>query len=98
MAPSKESHDEWVVAHRHLQRTGFATCDVSNLLLEADTLRSQGWRTLSDVICSAARDVLHHRKLARVAMARAINAERDRRTRPRKKVVPKKLRTPPGLW
>lgn len=44
MAKDKEPVDEWVVINRHLQRTGFATCDVSNLILEADTLRNMGTR------------------------------------------------------
>lgn len=79
MAKDKEPVDEWVLINRHLQRSGFATCDVSNLILEADALRNDDHKAASFAVMTAARDVLENRRLARVAVARAIRAESNRR-------------------
>lgn len=73
--------DEWVLVNKHLQRTGFATCAVSNLILEADTLRNDGHKSASFAVMAAARDVLEHRRLARVALARAIRVQSNRKKR-----------------
>lgn len=70
------SHDEWVKVNRHLQRVGTATCDVSNMILEADECekgsRPQFW------LMSAARTVLRERQRYRALMAQKINRPRKR--------------------
>ena len=58
--------DEFVKVNRHLQTVGTATCDASHLILQADIAQTE----LKDsraafMLMTAARDVLHHRKLAR---------------------------------
>jgi len=63
--------NEWVLVNRHLQSIGSATCDVSNLILEADILRSEDKNSrAAEMLMSAARDVLSHRKLARRSRAK----------------------------
>lgn len=58
--------DEWVKINRHLQSVGTATCDVSHLILQADILQSEHKNSrAAAMLMIAARDVLHHRKLAR---------------------------------
>lgn len=57
---------EWVLINRHLQSVGSATCDVSALILEADTLREEEKNSrAAEMLMGAARDVLAHRRLAR---------------------------------
>ena len=58
--------DEFVKINQHLQSVGTATCDVSHLILQADIAQTE----LKDsraafMLMTAARDVLHYRKLAR---------------------------------
>jgi hypothetical protein len=61
---------EWVKINRHLQAVGTATCDVSNLILQADDAREAGDSRSEYRLMSAARDVLAHRKLARRSRAK----------------------------
>lgn len=56
--------------NRHLQSVGSATCDVSNLILQADILREEEKNSrAAQMLMGAARDVLHHRRLARRSRA-----------------------------
>lgn len=58
--------DEFVKINRHLQSVGTATCDVSHLILQADILQSEDKNNrAAGMLMTAARDVLHHQKLAR---------------------------------
>lgn len=73
--------DEWVKVNRHLQSVGTATCDVSNLILQADTLRSEERNSrAAEMLMNAARDVLHHRSLARRSRSQ-LAATKPRRAR-----------------
>lgn len=65
---------EWVKINRHLQSIGTATCDVSNLILQADMLREEDDNSrAAEMLMNAARDVLHHRRLARMRASQRIN-------------------------
>lgn len=58
--------DEWVLVNRHLQSVGTATCDVSQLILQADILRTEEKNSrAAEMLMNAARDVLRHRQQAR---------------------------------
>jgi hypothetical protein len=58
--------NDWVTINRHLQTIGSATCGVSNLLLQADILRSEDKNSrAAEMLASAARDVLASRRQAR---------------------------------
>ena len=71
--------DEWVKINRHLQSIGTATCDVSHLILQADILRSEdGNNRAAEMLMSCARDVLHHRRLARQRAARLLSKKRQK--------------------
>jgi len=60
------NNQEWVTVNKHLQSVGSATCEVSNLILEADIIRSEEKNSrVAEMLINAARDVLHHRRLAR---------------------------------
>lgn len=65
---------EWVTINKSIQKLGFATCDVSNLLLSADELRTAGHNHAAALVASAVRDVLRHRQLARKHMAYLISS------------------------
>ena len=69
---------EWITVHKHLQSVGSATCDVSLLILQAEILRTEEKNSrAAEILMSAARDVLRHRKLARRSRA-ALTAEKPR--------------------
>jgi hypothetical protein len=63
---SKPDPLEWAKVNAHLQRVGSATCNVSSLILEADTMLEEEKNSrAAAMLMSAARDVLAHRRLAR---------------------------------
>lgn len=53
---------EWVKINRHLQSVGTATCDVSNLIMNADIMRDEGNVRAAGLLMSAARSVLDYRR------------------------------------
>lgn len=69
---------EYAKINRHLQNVGTATCDVGNLIMQADDMRESGDSRAAFMLMSAARDVLHHREQARRARSRAAYAKRKR--------------------
>lgn len=72
--------NEYVTIGRHLLSTGSGTCDVSNLILQADIQRAEhGNIRASEMLMNAARDVLHHRALARRRAAMLIAKSNSRR-------------------
>jgi hypothetical protein len=76
----EEVMTEWVKINRHLQSVGTAACDVSHLILQADTLLEEEKNTrAAAMLMSAARAVLEERRKARAAMARALRMAHCRR-------------------
>lgn len=71
---------EWVTINKHLQSIGTATCDVSNLILQADDCKDP---RVKFILMSAARDLLDARQIARVAVARAMG----RRQKPKRQMA-----------
>jgi hypothetical protein len=70
---------DWVTINKHLQTVGTATCDVSNLLLEADEMKRAGLHVASFYLASAARDVLRNRQQHAQSMSERIRRAQSRR-------------------
>jgi hypothetical protein len=71
------NNQEWATVSRHLQSVGSATCDVGHLILQADILLQEEKNSRAAyMLLSAARDVLHHRRLARLRASRLLTKKR----------------------
>lgn len=70
----------WCTINQHLQSVGTATCDVSHLILQADILLDEEKNSRGAfMLMTAARDVLHHRKLARRSRAALVGEKPKKR-------------------